>query len=193
MIEARDFESSKVEVGVASNHLSKTDVSYSKIGILYGGKRLMLRVRKCRTMGVQETEQESGYVRRTMPLVFDDPLTVGQSEFVQVFSEIVESVRDELVRRGYPPDRLFKLDSCLWKGKMLYAGVVESVFDYENNSRYFIGEREVMRKDVGSNKLYDAVAAVTIDSIYVGARAISIQVNLLEASLSQAAKRSRVL
>lgn len=193
MIAARDYESSKVEVGETSNHVSKSDVSYSKIGILYGGKRLLIRVPKCKTMGVQETEQESGYVRRTMPLVFNDPLTVEQSEFIEVFSNIAENVYNELVKRGYHQNRLCKLDYCLWKGKILYAGVVESVYDYESNSRYFIGEQEATRKDVGSNKLYDAVAAVTIDSIYVGSRTVSIQVNLLEVSLSQAVKRERYL
>ena len=193
LLEAKNYESSKVEVGEESYHVSKSDVSYSKIGILYGGKRLLIKVPKCKTMGVQETELESGYTRRTMPLVFNDPQTVEQSEFMEVFSNIAENVYNELIKRGYHQNKLCKLDSCLWRGKILYAGVVESVYDYESNSRYFIGEKEATRKDVGSKGLYDAVAAVTIDSIYVGARTVSIQVNLLEVSLSQSAKRSRVL
>lgn len=193
LLEAKNYESNKVEIGEETSYTSKNDVPYSKIPILYGGKRLLLRVPKCKTVGVQETEQESGYTRRTMPLVFNGPLTVEQSEFVEVFSNIASNVYDQLANRGYSSNNLSKLESCLWRDKILYANVIESEYDYESNSRYFIGEREVTRKDVCQSKEYDAVAAVLIDSIYVGAKTISIQVNLLEASLFKAKKKSRIL
>ena len=92
---------------------------------------------------------------------------------------------------GYSLAKLAKLESCFWKSKILYASVSESAYDGSNNSRYFVGGREVARQDLSGE--YDAVAAVLIDSIYVGTKTVSLQVKLYEVSLSQASKRGRVL
>ena len=56
-----------------------------------------------------------------------------------------------------------------------------------------MGDEEVGRKMVGEGIEYDANAAVLIDSIYVGARTVSIQVKLYEVSLTPLKKRDRVL
>ena len=191
LLEAKNYESSKVEIGDPTSHTSKNDIEYSKIDIKYGGGLLLLRVPKCKTMGIQSTETENGYTRRTMPLVFDDPLTVEQSEFVEVFSDIARITYEKLAFRGYSLNKLTKLESCFWRSKILYASVCESVFDASNNSRYFVGGEEVGRKDLAGE--YDAVAAVLIDSIYDGPKTVSLQVKLYEVSLSQASKRTRVL
>ena len=52
---------------------------------------------------------------------------------------------------------------------------------------------EVGRKTVGEGIEYDDVAAILIDSIYVGAKTVSIQVKLYEVSLTLSSKRGRVL
>ena len=46
---------------------------------------------------------------------------------------------------------------------------------------------------MGESSEYDTVAAIVVDSIYVGEKAISIQVKLYEVSLTPARKRDRVL
>ena len=193
LTEAKNYQSSKVEFGEEVRHVSKSDVEYGKIPIEYGGGRFLVKVPKCKTMGVQTTEMDSGFMRRTMPLVFDDPLTVEQSEFIEVFSDIARNAYDQLVLRGCPQNRLAKLESCFWRGKILYAGITESVYDCSHNTRYFVEGKEVERKAVGQGREYDAVAAVLIDSIYVGTKTVSIQVKLYEVSLTPSSKRGRVL
>ena len=191
--EVKNYESSKVEIRDLTRHTSKNDIEYSKIDIKYNGGQLLLRVPKCKTMGVQSTEMENGYMRRTMPLVFEDTLTVEQSEFVKVFSDIARNAYDMMVFWGYPLSKLKKLESCFWREKILYAGIVESVYDCKDNTRYFMGEEEVGRETVGEGIEYDANAAILIDSIYVGARTVSIQVKLYEVCLTPSKKRDRVL
>ena len=193
LLEAKNYRPSSVEIGEESCHVSKSDISYSKIPISYGGGRFLLKVPKCKTMGVQTTEMDNGYTRRTMPFVFDDPLTVEQSEFVEVFSDIARNAYEQLVLREYPQSKLSKLESCFWRGKILYAGIVESVYDCSHNTRYFVGNEEVGRKEAEKGMEYDAVAAVLIDSIYVGTKTVSIQVKLYEVSITPSAKRGRVL
>ena len=129
-----------------------------------------------------------------MPLIFDDFQSDEQEVFSTVFSDIARNAYEQLVIRGYPDSKLSKLESCFWKSKILYAGIVESMYDGRNNTRYFIGEREVGRKELREGIEYDVSAtAVLIDSVYVGEKTISIQVKLYEVSLSQASKRGRVL
>ena len=144
-------------------------------------------------MGVQSTETENGFTRRTMPLIFENLLKDNQTEFANVFSNITRNVYEQLVQRGYLGSKLLKLDSCFWRSKILYAGIVESVYDCSNNTRYFIGDEEIGRETVGEGTEYEANAAVLIDSIYVGSRTVSIQVKLYEVSLTPSKKRDRVL
>ena len=191
--EANNFDEFKMEIGEEWRNVSKSDVEYGKIPIMYGGEQFLLMAPKCKTMGVQPTEMENGYTRRTMPLVFENPLTDEQTEFANVFRDIARNAYEQLVLRGYPANKLLKLDSCFWRAKILYAGIVESVYDCRNNTRYFMGDEEVGRKTVGEGIEYDADAAILIDSIYVGARTVSIQVKLYEVSLTPSKKRDRVL
>ena len=187
--EAKNFDERKMVIGEEWRNVSKSDVEYGKIPINYDGEQFLLTTPKCKTMGVQSTEMENGFTRRTMPLVFEDPLT----EFANVFNNIARNVYEQLVLRGYPDNKLLKLESCFWRSKILYAGIVESVYDCSNNTRYFVGDEEVGRETVGEGKEYDANAAVLIDSIYVGPRTVSIQVKLYEVSLTPSKKRARVL
>ena len=191
--EVKNFDESKIVIGEEWRNVSKSDVEYGKIPIMYNGKQFLLRVPNCKTMGVQSAEMDNGFTRRTMPLIFEDPLTDHQTEFANVFNNIARNVYEQLVQRGYADSKLLKLDSCLWREKILYAGIVESVYDYKNNTRYFIGDEEVSRQDVGEGKEYEANAAVMIDSIYVGERTVAIQAKLYEVSLTPAKKRARVL
>ena len=191
--EVKNFDGMKIEVGEEWRNVSKSDIEYGKIPIMYDGRQFLLKVPKCKTMGVQSTEMENGFTRRTMPLVFEYPLTDHQTEFANVFRDIARNVYEQLVQRGYPESKLLKLGSCFWGNKILYAGIVESVYDCKNNTRYFINNEEVGRETVGEGIEYSSNAAILIDSIYVGARTVSIQVKLYEVSLSPSKKRERVL
>ena len=194
LTEAKNYQSNRVEFGEATNHVSKSsDISYGKIPIEYKGGQFLLKVPKCKTMGVQSTEMENGYTRRTMPLVFEDPLTDEQAGFADVFYDIARNAYEQLVQRGYPVSKLSKLESCFWRAKILYAGIAESVYDSRSNTRYFVKGEEVGRKTVGEGIEYDDVAAILIDSIYVGSKTVSIQVKLYEVSLTLSSKRGRVL
>ena len=193
LLEAKNYQSSRVEFGEATNHVSKSDVSYQRISVKYDGKQFLLKAPKCKSFGVQSTEMENGYTRQTMPLVFDDFQSDEQAEFSRVFSDIARNAYEQLVLRGYPESKLSKLESCFWRDKILYAGIVESVYDGRLNTRYFMGDEEVGRKTVGEGIEYDATAAILIDSIYVGQKTVSIQVKLYEVSLSLSSKRGRVL
>ena len=191
--EVKNFDELKMEIGDETCHVSKSDIEYGKIPIMYDGGQFLLMVPKCKTMGVQSTEMENGFMRRTMPLVFEYPLTDEQTEFVNVFHDIARNAYDKLVQMGYQESKLLKLDNCFWKEKILFTDIIESVYYCKNNTRYFMGDEEVGRKTVGEGIEYDANAAILIDSIYVGARTVSIQVKLYEVSLTPSKKRDRVL
>ena len=191
--EVKDFVEYKMEVGEEWKNVSKNNVGYGKIEIRYDDAKLLLRMPNCKTMGVQSTEMENGYTRRTMPLVLENPLTFEQTEFENVFETIVRNVYDRMIQRGYPDSRLSKLGSCFWRSMIFYASVVESTYECSNNTRYFLNNEEVSRQDVGEGKEYEANAAVMIDSIYVGERTVAIQAKLYEVSLTPAKKRARVL
>ena len=194
LTEVKNYHSSRVEVGEESCLVSKNGAEYQRIPIKYDGEQFfLLKAPKCKSFGVQTTVMDGGYTRRTMPLVFDDEQTEEQVEFARVFEDVARNVFDQLVLRGYPVSKLGKLESCFWLGKILYAGIVESSYDSRRNTRYFVGGKEVGREEVGECIEYDAVAAVLIDSIYVGAKTVSIQVKLFEVSLSLSSKRGRVL
>ena len=191
--EAKNFDERNMVIGDETCYVSKSDVEYGKIPIKYDGGQFLLMTPKCKTMGVQSTEMENGFTRRTMPLVFENPLTDEQTEFANVFRDVARNVYEQLVLRGFPANKLLKLDSCFWREKILYASIVESEYYCSNNTRYFMGDEEVGRKTLGEGIEYDANAAVLIDSIYVGQRTVSIQVKLYEVSLSPSKKRARVL
>ena len=191
--EYRNFDVRRMLVGDENCYVSKHNIEYGKIPITYDNRKFLLRVPKCKTMGVQSIEMENGFTRRTMPLVFENPLTNQQTEFVNVFDNITRSVYEQLISRGHLDNKLSKLGSCFWREKIFYASVIESVYDCSNNTRYFMGDEEVGKKTVGEGIEYDADAAVLIDSIYVGERTVSIQVKLYEVSLTPSKKRDRVL
>ena len=194
LLEAKNYQSSRVEFGDETCHVSKSsDVSYQRIPIKYDGKQFLLKAPKCKSFGVQSTEMDNGYTRRTTPLVFDDFRSDEQAEFSRVFSDVARNAYEKLVVRGYPDSKLSKLESCFWHDKILYAGIVESVYDSRTNTRYFIDDKEVDRRTVGEGIEYDATAAILIDSIYIGEKTISIQVKLYEVSLTPSKKRDRVL
>ena len=190
LIEARDLVSVDITFGDMTSHVSRnSNVSYQRIPIKYNNGPLILKTPKCRSLGIRSSEMDNGYTRRTMPLVFDDEI----KEFGKAFYEITQCVWKHLVNEGFSNSRLDKLDSCFWKEKILYAGIVESIYDSSMNSRYFIDNKEVKRVWVGESSEYDAVAAIVVDSIYVGEKAISIQVKLYEVSLTISRKRDRIL
>ena len=186
-----NFVESKISLGEEWRSVSKNDVGYGKMKIKYDNERFLFLVPTCKTLGVQSTEMENGYTRRTMPLIFDDCKTREQERFANVFEQISQKVYELLIQRGYNDNRLQKLDSCFWRNKVLYTTVVESFLEYENNTRFFVGTKEVKKVEEGEE--YEAKAAVLIDSIYIGEKTVSIQVKLYEVSLTPTKKRARVL
>ena len=114
LLEAKNYQSNRVEFGDETCHVSKSsDVSYQRIPIKYDGKQFLLKAPKCKSFGVQTTEMENGYTRRTMPLVFDDFQSDEQAEFSRVFSDIARNAYEQLVLRGYPESKLSKLELFL--------------------------------------------------------------------------------
>lgn len=194
LIEARDYRTKGLVLGEESYYVSKSKVGYGKIPIEYEGKQFLIKVPKCKTVGVQTMEMESGYTRKTMPLVLDDEEQSNeQAEFIKAFDIIVRDVFEKMCLRGYKQNSLTKLGGCFWRDKVLYASVTESVFNTRSNTRYFVEGKEVGRVGAGEGKEYEATAAVLIDSIYVGQRTVSIQVKLYEVNLAMSSKRDRVL
>ena len=193
IIDINNFSESKITVGEEWRSVSKNDVGYGKMKIKYNNEQFLFLVPNCKTLGVQSTEMESGYTRRTMPLIFDEPKTKEQERFMNVFSQIGQKVYELMIQRGYNECRLTKLDTCFWRDKILYTTVVESVFEHENNTRYFIDNEEVNRSIIGEGDEYEAKAAILVDSIYIGEKTVSIQVKLYEVSLTPSKKRKRVL
>ena len=186
-----NFVEGKMSLGEEWRSVSKNNVGYGKMRIKYNNERFLFLVPSCKTLGVQSTEMENGYVRRTMPLIFDEPKTRDQERFTNVFEQISQKVYELLVQRGYNDNRLQKLDSCFWRNKVLYTTVVESFLEYGNNTRFFVDNKEVNKVKEGEE--YEAKAAVLIDSIYIGEKTVSIQVKLYEVSLTPTKKRARVL
>ena len=194
IIDINNFNETKITVGEEWRSVSKNEVGYGKMKIMYNNEQFLFLVPNCKTLGVQSTPMESGYVRRTLPLIFNEPKTREQEGFENVFEQISQRVYDLLVGKGYNGDRLMKLDTCFWRNKVLYTTIVESVFEHGNNTRYFIDNNEVNRFIVGSgDNEYEAKAAILIDSIYIGEKTVSIQVKLYEVSLTPSKKRARVL
>ena len=185
-----NFVESKISLGEEWRSVSKNDVGYGKMKIRYDNERFLFLVPTCKTLGVQSTEMENGYKRRTMPLIFDDQKTRDQERFANVFEQISQKVYELLIQRGYNDNRLQKLDSCFWRNKVLYTTVVESFLEYENNTRFFVGNKEENPKE---GEEYEAKAAILLDSIYIGEKTVSIQVKLYEVSLTPTKKRARVL
>lgn len=194
LVEGKNYEASRVEFGDEKYHVSKSsDVSYKRIPIRYDGGRLLLKTPTCKSFGIRSSEMDSGYTRRTMPLIFGDFQSDEQARFSRIFSDIARIAYEKLFVKGYQEERLKKLDSCFWRDEIFYAGIVESMYDSRLNTRYFIDGKEVGAKEVSEGMEYDAVAAILVDSIYVGEKTISIQAKLYEVTLSTAKKRDRVL
>ena len=186
-----NFDENKISLGEEWRSVSKNDVGYGKMKIMYNNERFLFLMPTCKTLGVQSTEMDSGYTRKTLPLIFNDSKTRDQERFTSIFERINQRVYELLTQKGYNDERLQKLDSCFWRNKVMYTTVVESFLEYENNTRFFIGNNEVRNLREGDE--YDASAAVLIDSIYIGEKTISIQVKLYEVSLTPTKKRARVL
>ena len=193
VIETWNFNEAKIEMGDEVCNISKNNVEYGKIPLTYNGGQFLIKVPKCKTMGVQSVETENGFTRRTMPLVFEVPPTNQQAEFVNVFDILARNVYDQLFRREVQASMLSKLESCFWRSKILYASIVESMYDCSINTRYFIDNDEVDRNTLKVGVEYDANAAILIDSIYVGSRTVCIQIKLYEVSLTPLKRRARVL
>lgn len=192
LTEARNLDKKDIVFGDITSHVAKkSDVSYQRIPITYNNGPLLLKTPKCWTNGVLSTEMENGSTRHTLPLVFNNPPTPSQEEWLKAFEIITQCAFQHLVSRGFSAHRLERLDSCIWEDKVLYAGIVESHFYNDLSSRYFIDGKEVAKEAV--NVGFDAVAAIRVDSIYMGEKTISLQVRLYEVSLTPTKKRDRIL
>ena len=188
----RLFDKSKLYIGTEEVTKKKDSTEFAKIPISYDNGKLLLPI-KTKTMGVKTMETHNGYKRRTMPFVFEEPLSKKQNPFIDTFHAIEETIYQQLSSRGYEGERLLKLGNCLWAGRILYANVVSSIWDSSNNTRFFLDKKEVSAKDISDCTDYQANGAILIDSIYVGESSICIQAKLYEVHLSPAEKRARVL
>ena len=186
------FNEQKLCIGQEEVTKKKDGTEYARIPLTYNDRRLLFPI-KSKTMGVKTMETYNGYKRRTMPFLFENPLAKNQEPFVVAFDTIVRVVYKHLSSRGYDDERLSKLGSCFWRDKILYANVVFSMWDYSDNTRFFLSEKEVGLSDISDCTEYDANGAISLDSIFVGESAISIQVRLYEVHLSPAEKRARVV
>lgn len=186
---------------VTNHTVKKTKVSYQRIPISLDYRDgtfgpLIIKTPTCQTCGVRADEMDGGVFKYSLPLtMFDKPVpTKYQEEWMKMFYNIVRRVKDHLLECDYNEERLSKLASCMWEGTagpIMYVGLVDSPNNVEYSSRFFISNEEVTRQQVAGN--FDATAAVRVDSIYIGAKAISIQVRLYEVELKQRGKRDRVL
>ena len=71
LIEAKDVDTQDIAFGDVTSHVSRnTNVSYQRIPITYKGGPLILKTPPCQSFGIQSTEMDGGYSRRTMPLGF---------------------------------------------------------------------------------------------------------------------------
>ena len=190
--EPRTFDETKLCIGQEEVTKRKDGTEYARIPLTYNDRRLLFPI-KSKTMGVKTIETYNGYKRRTMPFVFENPLTKDQEPFVVAFDTIVRVVYQHLSSRGYDDERLSKLGSCFWRDKILYANIVSSIWDSSDNTRFFLSEKEVGFSEISDCTDYDANGAISLDSIYVGESSISIQVRLYEVHLTPAEKRARVV
>ena len=186
------FDVSKLCIGEEEVTKKKDGVEYAKIKLTYKDKRLILSI-KTKTMGVKTMETHNGYKRRTMPFVFEEPLSQKQNPFIDTFNTIEETIYQQLRNRGYEEERLSKLGSCFWANRILYTNVVSSIWDSSDNTRFFLSGREVGLSEISDCEDYYANGAISIDSIYVGEKTISLQVRLYEVHLTPAEKRARVI
>ena len=186
------FDEQKLCIGQEEVTRKKDGTEYARIPLTYNDRRLLFPI-KTKTMGVKTMETYNGYKRRTMPFVFENPLTKNQEPFVVAFDTIVRVVYQHLSSRGYDDERLSKLGSCFWRDKILYANIVSSIWDSSDNTRFFLSEKEVGFSEISDCTDYDANGAISLDSIYVGESSISIQVRLYEVHLTPAEKRARVV
>ena len=185
----RLFDKSKLYIGPEEVTKKKDGVEFAKIPISYNDGKLLLSIRT-KTMGVKTMDTYNGYKRRTMPFVFEEPLSKKQNPFIDTFHAIEETIYQQLTNRGYDGERLLKLGNCFWAGRILYANVVSSIWDSSNNTRFFLDKREVGLSQISDCTDYQANGAISIDSIYVGEKTISIQVKLYEVHLTPAEKRA---
>ena len=167
------FDESKLCIGQEEITRKKDGTEYAKIKLTYNNRRLLLPI-KTKTMGVKTMETYNGYKRRTMPFVFEEPLSKKQQPFIDTFNTIEKTIYQQLSNRGYEEERLSKLGSCFWAGRILYANVVSSIWDSSDNTRFFIGEKEVGLSEISDCTDYQANGAVSIDSIYVGESSMGV-------------------
>ena len=188
----RIFDETKLCIGEEEVTRKKDGAEYAKIPLTYIDRRLLLPI-KTKTMGVKTMDTRNGYKRMTMPFVFEEPLSKRQDPFITTFDTIVRVVYQQLSSRGYDEERLTKLGSCFWAGRILYTNVVSSMWDSSDNTRFFLSGKEVSADKISDCTDYEANGAISLDSIYVGESAISIQVRLYEVHLTPAEKRARVV
>ena len=188
----RLFDKSKLHIGVEELMKKKDNKEFCKIRVSYNGGKLLLPI-STKTMGVKTMETQNGYQRRTMPFVFEEPLSKKQNHFIATFHTIEETIHNELTTRGYESERLQKLGNCFWAGRIIYANIVSSIWDSSDNTRFFLKGNEVSVNEVNDCTDYNANGAILIDSIYVGELSICIQAKLYEVHLSPAEKRARVV
>ena len=188
----RYFDESKLHIGTEEVTKKKDSKEFCKIPVSYNNGKLLLPI-TTKTMGVKTMETHNGYQRRTMPFVFEEPLSKKQNPFIATFHIIQETIYKQLSNRGYEGERLLKLGNCFWAERILYANIVSSIWDSSDNTRFFLGGKEVSAQNISDCTDYNANGAILIDSIYVGESSICIQAKLYEVHLSPAEKRARVI
>ena len=192
IVELGTFDETKLYIGQEEVTKKKDNTEYRKISIKYDEGTLLFPI-KTKTMGVKTFVTPNGYERKTMPFVFEERKSEHQNSFISSFGHFKSSVYRQLLGRGYDTERLEKLGSCFWAERIMYAGIVSSIWDSSHNSRFFLSGEEVSVDKISDCTDYDANGVISVDSIYVGENSICIQAKLYEVHLTPAKKRARVL
>lgn len=184
-----------------------TNITYTRIpiSIEHGGGSvgpLIIKTRKCFTFGAQKDSVNTKELSRwTLPIVMydrDEP-TADQVAWVNKFDEIIKVCKDYLINKfDFKGERLTKLGNSMWrptndltKGPTLYPKIICGRLNKRYDTKFRMVDDlfsdslgTLVRKEALTDN-YHVIAAIRIDSIYVGNENISVQVKVSEALIEE--------
>ena len=204
-----DFKPENISFGASKvSNVPGKDVTYERIPIsinhddgTYGS--LLIKTEKCFSFGVKENlDKETGEITGwSLPIVMYDRLepTEEQRKWVEKFNEIVEHCKD-YVMQLYDIERqkLGNIGNCMWwsrndvtKGPTLYPKIIATTSKRFNTKFRMVRDLKnnldegvpITKEKLVDN--YNVIAAIRIDSIYIGNENISIQVKVVEALVEE--------
>ena len=209
LINYYDIDPVNISFGEAQmKNVPETDITYKRIPIsiehndgTFGP--LIIKTQKCFSFGAQQNiNKETGVLNGwTLPIVmYDrDKPTADQLDWVKKFDEIVERCRDFLIHLyDFEKEQLDKIGGCMWwskndpsRGPTLYPKIICGKLNKRYDTKFRM-VRDLYGKGTGvaitKEELidnYNVIAAIRIDSIYIGNENISIQVKVYEALVEE--------